>query len=53
LNDEQKQTESNLVNINEKRPRPKYVPPQIKVLTEQEVLSAFQVTAAGTSMWWT
>jgi len=36
----------------EKKPRPKYVPPQIKVLTEQEVLSSFQVTAAGTNMWW-
>jgi hypothetical protein len=36
----------------EKQPRPKYEPPQIKVLTEEEVLSAFQVTAAGTSMWW-
>ena len=31
---------------------PKYDAPRIKVLTEAEVLSAFQVTAAGTSMWW-
>jgi hypothetical protein len=53
LNTKQKQTENELVNVSEKRPKPKYEPPQIKVLTEQEVLSAFQVTAAGSSMWWT
>jgi hypothetical protein len=32
--------------------KPKYEVPRIRVMTEQEVLSAFQVTAAGTSMWW-
>jgi hypothetical protein len=32
--------------------KPKYQAPQIRVMTEQEVLSAFQVTAAGTNMWW-
>ena len=36
----------------EKEARPKYEAPQTKVLTEQEVLSSFQVTAAGTAMWW-
>jgi hypothetical protein len=36
----------------ERSPKPKYVTPQIKVLTEQQVLSEFQVTAAGTTMWW-
>jgi hypothetical protein len=33
-------------------PKPKYETPKIKVMTEEEVLSAFQVTAAGTNMWW-
>jgi hypothetical protein len=32
--------------------KPKYAPPKIKVLNEAEVLSAFQVTAAGGTMWW-
>jgi len=32
--------------------KPKYEAPRIRVMTEEEVLSAFQVTAAGTSMWW-
>jgi hypothetical protein len=36
----------------EKKAKPKYEAPQTKVLTEQEVLSSFQVTAAGTAMWW-
>jgi len=29
-----------------------YERPRLRVMTEQEVLSAFQVTAAGTTMWW-
>jgi hypothetical protein len=33
--------------------KPKYETPKIKVLNEAEVLSAFQVTAAGGTMWWT
>jgi hypothetical protein len=37
---------------NEPDSKTKYEPPRIKVLTEEEVLSAFQVTAAGTTMWW-
>jgi hypothetical protein len=32
--------------------KPKYETPQIRVMSENEVLSAFQVTAAGTMMWW-
>ena len=32
--------------------KPKYEAPRIRIMTEQEVLSAFQVTATGTSMWW-
>jgi hypothetical protein len=32
--------------------KPKYAPPKIKVLNEAEVLSSFQVTAAGGTMWW-
>jgi hypothetical protein len=38
--------------INEAEQKPKYAPPKIRLMTEQEVLSAFQVTAAGTTMWW-
>jgi len=38
--------------VKEADKKPKYVAPQIRVMTEQEVLSSFQVTAAGTSMWW-
>jgi len=48
LDEKQKQLPISL----EKQPKPKYETPRIKVLTEQEVLSAFQVTAAGTGMWW-
>lgn len=36
----------------ESQPKPKYETPRMKIMTEQEVLSAFQVTAAGTMMWW-
>ncbi len=34
--------------------KPKYEAPSVKVMDESEVLTAFQVTAAGTgaSMWW-
>ena len=52
MSEQQSQAESRLANVAEKRPKPKYETPQIKVMTEQEVLSAFQVTAAGTTMWW-
>lgn len=38
--------------IKEAEQKPKYEAPRIRVMTEQEVLSAFQVTAAGTTMWW-
>jgi hypothetical protein len=29
-----------------------YVAPVVRVMSESEVLSAFQVNAAGTMMWW-
>lgn len=38
--------------IKEADQKPQYETPRIRVMTEQEVLSAFQVTAAGTTMWW-
>jgi len=47
---EEKQKDS--TTIKEAEQKPKYEAPRIKVMTEQEVLSAFQVTAAGTTMWW-
>ena len=31
---------------------PEYVAPVVRVMSELEVLSAFQITAAGTSTWW-
>jgi len=47
---EENQKDSNAAKKVEQKP--KYEAPRIRVMTEQEVLSAFQVTAAGTSMWW-
>jgi hypothetical protein len=32
--------------------KPKYEPPTVRVMDESEVLTAFQVTAAGATMWW-
>jgi len=32
--------------------KPKYEPPTVKLVDESEVLTAFQVTAAGATMWW-
>jgi hypothetical protein len=32
--------------------KPKYETPSVKVMDESEVLTAFQVTAAGASLWW-
>ena len=32
--------------------KPDYVTPTIRVLNEEEALSAFQATAAGSGMWW-
>ena len=43
---------NNSGSTTESQPKPKYETPRIKIMTEQEVLSAFQVTAAGTMMWW-
>jgi hypothetical protein len=34
------------------QPKPEYVAPEVRIMNEQEVLSAFQITAAGTSTWW-
>lgn len=34
-------------------PKPQYEPPTVAIMDESEVLSAFQVTAAGATMWWT
>lgn len=47
---EEKQKDS--TTIKQAEQKPKYETPRIRVMTEEEVLSAFQVTAAGTSMWW-
>jgi len=33
--------------------KPQYETPKVKVMDEAEVLTAFQVTAAGGTMWWT
>jgi hypothetical protein len=33
--------------------KPQYETPKVKVMDEAEVLTAFQVTAAGATMWWT
>lgn len=32
--------------------KPEYAAPVVRVMSADEVLSAFQVTAAGTSTWW-
>jgi hypothetical protein len=37
---------------NEAAVRPKYEPPKIKVMDEQEVLSVFQVVQASGASWW-
>ena len=52
MNKQQDQISNDLSNVTEHESKPKYEAPEIKVLTEQQVLSAFQVTAAGTMMWW-
>jgi len=38
--------------INAEAERPDYATPVVRVMSESEVLSAFQVTAAGTHSWW-
>jgi hypothetical protein len=53
LNEERGPQAYKLASVREEQGKARYMTPQVKVLTEQEVLSAFQVTAAGTSMWWT
>jgi hypothetical protein len=36
----------------DQRPAMPYERPRMRVMTDKEVLSAFQTTAAGTTMWW-
>lgn len=38
--------------VEEKEGRREYVAPVVRVMTESEVLSAFQVNAAPTMGWW-
>jgi hypothetical protein len=38
--------------MSETNVKPKYEPPTVRVMDESEVLTAFQVTAAGATMWW-
>jgi len=38
--------------IKEQTRLPEYVTPSVRVMSESEILSAFQVTAAGTANWW-
>jgi hypothetical protein len=39
-------------NIKQASTEEKYVRPVVRVMTEAEILSAFQVNAAGTMAWW-
>ena len=32
--------------------KPDYTAPSVRVMNETEILSMFQVTAAGTTTWW-
>jgi hypothetical protein len=45
----EKQHESHKTEGNAK---PKYETPSVKLMDESEVLTAFQVTAAGATLWW-
>ena len=45
-------TESSDKPAVEQSAKPEYVAPTVRVMSETEVLSAFQVTAAGTANWW-
>lgn len=47
MNNQEKMT------VNETNAKPKYETPTVRVMDESEVLTAFQVTAAGATMWWT
>jgi len=46
--DKQMETRRSVTNA-----KPKYETPKVKLMDESEVLTAFQVTAAGATMWWT
>ena len=49
MNDQSNQNNMSVVpDLN----RPAYVTPIVRTMSETEVLSAFQVTAAGTTVWW-
>jgi hypothetical protein len=48
---DQQTTDSELVVQPEKPGLPPYQKPNIRTMDEKEVLSAFQVTVAGTSWW--
>lgn len=38
--------------LNDTIAKPRYEAPTVKVMDESEVLTAFQVTAAGATVWW-
>jgi hypothetical protein len=40
------------VAIEQTAARPDYVSPEVRIMNEQEILSAFQITAAGSVSWW-
>jgi hypothetical protein len=42
----------NQIAASQESGRPEYVAPVVRVMNETEVLSAFQVNAAGTMGWW-
>ncbi len=46
------QSNQNNISASPELNRPEYVTPVVRTMTETEVLSAFQVTAAGTTVWW-
>jgi len=44
--------ELNSIEKKESNTRPVYEPPQIRVMSEAEVLSSFQVLSASVTSWW-
>lgn len=44
--------QSSIANQQQQASLEQYVTPVVRVMSESEVLSAFQVTAAGTHSWW-
>ena len=45
-------TERSTAAVEEQRETREYVAPVVKVMSESEILSAFQVNAAPTMGWW-